>query len=109
MLAFFAGKIQLCSSWPEAVIHSMVPCPLSASAFSAIFWNSPFQDGDAQAADIKQGAAPPSGGKQQAPHTSLAEMRWKPSMEVFEQRMHTPVPGGDHIPSRPVFSCSNSK
>lgn len=71
--SLFSGKIQLRSSWPEAVLHLMLLCSLSTSTFSVIFWNPPFQDGDVQAADIKQGAAPPSGCKQQAPHTSLAE------------------------------------
>lgn len=52
-----------------------------------------------QAADIKKGAAPPSGYKQQAPQASFSrKMRRKPSVEVFEQRMHTPVPREDHIP-----------
>lgn len=73
MPAFFSGKIQLWSSWPKAVLRLMLLWSLSTSAFSVIFWNPPFQDGYVQAADIKQGAAPPSGCKQQAPHASLAE------------------------------------
>lgn len=58
-----------------------------------------------QAVDIKQGATPPSGCKQQAPHASLAEKCvGKLSVEVFEQRMHTPVHQGDHIPSTAAMS-----